>query len=114
LEQVIVGEGIATSRIDWEPEPITTTADEALAADGGSNLALAEAENFLHTLLADGPVPSKQVDAEAQDAGITKSTLRRAKVNLGIKPYKDGMKGGWVCALPKAHDTIEDARLRNR
>jgi hypothetical protein len=45
-------------------------------------------------VLARGPVSSKQIDAEAQEAGIAKQTLRRAKVKLGIKPYKDGMKGG--------------------
>ena len=113
LEQVIVGEGIITSRVDWEPEPINTTADEALAADGKNNTAVAEAEDFLHTLLVDGPVPSKQVDAEAQEAGIAKPTLRRAKASLGIKPYKDGMKGGWFCALPKAFNTVEDAHLKD-
>ncbi len=113
LEQVIVGEGIVTSCIDWEPEPITTTADEALAGDRKSNLALIEAECFLRALLADGPVPSKQVDAEAQEAGVARATLRRAKASLGITSYKDGMKGGWFCALPKALNTIEDAHLKD-
>jgi putative DNA primase/helicase len=113
LEQGIVGEDNVTSHVDWEPEPITTTADEALAADGKSNLAVAEAEDFLQSLLADGPVPSKQLDAEAQEAGIAKSTLRRAKANLGIKPSKDGMKGGWVCSLPKVLNTDEDAHLKH-
>lgn len=113
LEQVVVREGIVTSRIDWEPDPITSTADEALAADGTSNLALAEAEDFMEALLADGPVPSKQVDAEAQEAGVARSTLRRAKASLGIKSYKDGMKGGWFCALPKALKPTEDAHLNN-
>jgi RecA-family ATPase len=43
LEQVAVGEGIVTSRVDWEHDPITTTADEALATDRKGNLALIEA-----------------------------------------------------------------------
>ena len=90
-----MGEEIVTSRVDWEPQPITTTAEEALAVDGKHNLALADAEDFLQTLLADSPVPSKQVDAEAQEAGVARATLRRAKASLGIKPYKDGMSGGW-------------------
>jgi putative DNA primase/helicase len=113
LEQVIVGKGIVTSRVDWEPDPITSTADEALAADGKSNLALVEAEDFLEALLADGPVPSKQVEEEAEEAGIAKATLRRAKANLGIKPYKDGMRGGWFCALPNALNPTEDAHLKD-
>jgi putative DNA primase/helicase len=109
LEQVIVAEGIVTSRVDWEPEPITTTADEALVVDDKSSLALAEAGDFLEALLADGPVPSKEVDAEAEEAGITKATLRRAKASLGITSYKDGMKGGWVWELPKTLHPTEDA-----
>jgi putative DNA primase/helicase len=113
LEQVIVGEGFATSRVDWELGPIPTTADDALAADGKSNLAVAEAEDFLQALLAGGPVPSKQVDAEAKEAGFAPATLRRAKVSLGIKAYKDGMKGGWFCALPKVLNSDEDAHLKN-
>jgi len=113
LEQFIVGEGIVTSRVMWEPEPLSITADEALAADGKSSLALTEAECFLQALLADGPVLSKQVDAEAQEAGVARATLRRAKANLGIKSYKDGMKGGWFCALPKALNSTEDAHLKD-
>jgi len=113
LEERIVGEGIVTSRVDWEPEPIAMTADEALAGDGKSSLALAEAVNFLQALLADGPVTSKQVEEEAREAGVAKTTLRRAKDNLGIKPYKDGMKGGWVCALPNTLNLSEDAHLKN-
>ena len=113
LEQVIVGEGLVTSRVDWEPEPITTTADEALAVDRGTSLALTEAECFLKALLAEGPVPSKQVDEEAQEAGIARATLRRAKASLGIKSDKDGMKGGWFCALPNALNSTEDAHLKD-
>ena len=113
LEQVILGEGIVSSCVDWEPEPISTTADEALGADGMSNLALIEAECFLEVLLADGPVPSKQVDLEAQEAGVARATLRRAKASLGIKPYKDGMKGGWFCALPNALNPNEGAHLKD-
>jgi hypothetical protein len=59
------------------------------------------------------PVPSKQVDAEAQEAGVARATLRRAKASLGIKSYKDGLKGGWFCALPKALKNIEDAHLKD-
>jgi hypothetical protein len=105
LEQSIVGEGIVTSKVEWEPEPVSITANEVLAADGGSNrntLAVDEAEAILRELLADGPVPSKTVASDAQEAGLSPATLRRAKANLGIKSYKDGMKGGWFCALPEA------------
>jgi len=116
LEQSVVGEGLVSSRVVWEHEQVMLTADEAFAAIGSrknSALAIEEAECFLQTLLANGPVPSKQLEAEAEEVGIARTTLRRAKANLGVKPYKDGMNGGWVCALPKAHDTIEDAHLKD-
>ena len=113
LEQRVVGEGLVTSRVDWEPEPLKMTADEALAVRGNGSLAVKEAEDFLQTLLSGGPVPSKQVDAEAQEVGIAKATLRRAKKKLGIKPYKDGLKGAWLCALPKTLSPTEDAHLKN-
>jgi hypothetical protein len=113
LKERIIGERIFTSYVDWEPEPVATTADEALAADGKSSLALAEAEDFLQALLADGEVPSKQVEEEAQEIGITKATLRRAKKELGIKPFKDGMKGGWRWVLPNTLNSTEDARVKS-
>ena len=116
LEQTVVGEGIVTSRVQWEAEPITMTADDALAAGAASknnSLAVKEAERFVQELLADGPIPSKQVAAEAHEAGIAGATLRRAKFKLGIKPYKDGMKGGWLCALPKAISPFEDVHLKD-
>lgn len=113
LKQRIVGEGIPSSFVEWEPEPIPTTANEALAGDGRSNLALTEAEYFLQALLAAGPVPSKQLDTEAQEAGVTKATLRRAKAKLGVKSYKDGMMGAWFCALPKTLNPTEDAHLKD-
>ncbi|HUT56397.1 MAG TPA: AAA family ATPase, partial [Phycisphaerae bacterium] len=59
LEQRVVGEGLVTSRVDWEPEPLKMTADEALAVRGNGSLAVKEAEDFLQTLLSGGPVPSK-------------------------------------------------------
>jgi putative DNA primase/helicase len=113
LKERIIGEGVFTSCVDWEPEPVAMTADEVLAAGGKSSLALDEAEDFLQALLADGPVTSKQVEEEAQEVGITKATLRRAKKELGIKPRKNSMKGGWLWALPEMPAPTEDAHSKN-
>ena len=116
LEQTVVGEGLVSSRVEWEDEPVTMTADEALAASGSRKngaLAIVEAEDFLRALLADGPIPSKQIDTEAREAGIAKATLRRAKGNLGVKALKGGMDGGWVWTLSKALTSDEDADLKS-
>jgi hypothetical protein len=102
LRQTIVGEGIVTSRIAWDSEPVRTTANEALAADTSSAIRpCAEAEAFLRDLLADGPVPARRVKAEALDAGLAWATVRRAKDRLGVNARKGGMGGGWFWELPR-------------
>ena len=101
LKQTIVGDlgkGIVASRVEWEQEPVTVTADEALAAEaaGAADTSSGvEAENFLQELLAEGPVPAKQVRADVEAAALSWSTVKRAKARLGIKAEKDGMDVGW-------------------
>jgi putative DNA primase/helicase len=100
------GKEIPTSRIMYESAPITITADQALAAMEGNGQARtdkAEASDFLHDILATGPLPAKQVKAEATEAGISTKSLRSAREALGIKPEKTGFggDGGWVWSLPK-------------
>jgi putative DNA primase/helicase len=60
LEQCLVDEGIVASRITWDAEPVTITANEALAADAAGpegRTGKAEGIEFLQAALADGPVP---------------------------------------------------------
>jgi putative DNA primase/helicase len=120
LEQHIVGDqgkSIVACAVAWESSPIDITADAALqAADAqatGGTSAGAEAEEFLRDVLADGPVPQKEVRAATEGTGLSWATVRRAKSRLGIKPYKDGMEGGWLWGLPKGLIDAEDARLKH-
>ena len=113
LEQTIVGSNIVTSRVDWERDPVTITANEALAAKSagaGHRPSEEEAEAFLKDLLlADGPVSTKQVKADADASGLSWTTVKRAKVRLGVKANKGGMNAGleWECRRgptgPKFH-----------
>lgn len=59
-----------------------------------------EAADFLRQVLCDDVVPSKQVEAEAKEAGIAWRTVRRAAKALGVKPRK-GDGGKWYWSLPK-------------
>jgi hypothetical protein len=65
-----------------------------------------EAEDFLETLLPDGPVPKAVVEEEAKAANISPSTLRRAKTSLGVVAARENQLGGergagrWVWNLP--------------
>ena len=106
IEEKVVADGMPTSAVVWRDDPVTMTADEALASPSAGpkrQPALAEAEDFLRLLLRDGPMPSKELQREAAEAGVSVSSLRRAAHNLGVKKirvegYAD--KGHWVWKLP--------------
>jgi hypothetical protein len=103
LGTVVVGEGVVTSCVNWKPQPVTTTADQALAADNESSFALAEAKDFLQALLGNGPVPSKQVHAEAEEAGIAKATLRRARARPQTIQRRDEGRMGLGATQRRSH-----------
>jgi putative DNA primase/helicase len=105
LEQRIVGEpgdGIIASTVTWESEPITITADQALAATDGNSeqhSARHDAEAFLRENLKE-PVKAKDMEEHAWAVGISQRTLARARKKLSVIAEKDGMEGGWKWRLP--------------
>ena len=108
LRQTIVDpdKDIFASWVDWEADPVTITANEALAAESGSASAKPseEAEAFLKELLAVGPVSVKQVEREADEAGLAWRTVKRAKERLGVRVRRAGGiagKGHWEWSLSK-------------
>ena len=100
---------IDTSCVIWEAEAVTISADSAMAQplDQEERDDLDEAKEFLRGLLADGPVPSKQVRADAEGAGHAWRTVQRAQKALGIGAVKEGMKGGWIWRLPQSSQPEE-------
>jgi putative DNA primase/helicase len=108
LEQRLVGEReIVASAVTWESERVTRTADEILAAAdsaGEHRSARDEAIEWLKELLAEGPLDAKEIRAQAEGAGLTWATVRRAKDRLGIRPERRsegcGGEGKWLWALP--------------
>jgi hypothetical protein len=88
IEQSILDNGICASRIEWGSDTVTRTADEILQAAEAEDdsPAKTEAEDFLRTVLADGPKSSKEIEADAKGAGVSWRTVRRAQKALGIKP----------------------------
>jgi RecA-family ATPase len=85
-EQTIVAGDIVACRVAWETEPVTITANQVLAAEAAGNeqrSAMAEAKEFLQDILASGPVPQKDIKADADGAGFSWATVRRAKDRLG-------------------------------
>ena len=59
-----------------------------------------EAMEFLKDELANGEVGAGEIKRSATDAGIREKALRSACKALGIRPQKDGFKGGWIWELP--------------
>ena len=103
IEACTIGAGIETSRIAWEAEAVTgMSADELLRApaDPEERSALDDARAWLRSMLADGPLPAKQIFREASEAGHAEKTVRRAQRAIGINPRKDGKTGPWHWALP--------------
>jgi hypothetical protein len=62
---------------------------------------MTEAKEFLSSALAQGARAGNEVMAEAQQAGITKATLKRARKELKVLAKKDGLSGGWKWSLPE-------------
>jgi hypothetical protein len=111
------GRAITAPYVAWDAEHVDVTADQAMAADNSHKdySASVEAEDFLHEVLADGEMPQKKVKAEAEGAGLSWRTVRRAKDRLGIKPYKERGKehGGWLWSFPQGgHDAEQHAHVR--
>jgi hypothetical protein len=93
------------SRVAWEGE-VSLTADQLLALpeDSEERSKVDEAVAFLHALLAEGPVPAKDVFRAAHDCGIAERTLNRAKKTAGAESVKSAGfgAGAWVWRLVNA------------
>lgn len=115
-----LGNGLAFRFIEdalaWDTEPVSVTADDALSAEPTADRSERDdAADWLQQLLADGPVESKAVRKLAGENGHTWTTVRRAKLELGIRARKQGFRdgAGWYWYLPAGRRRSadpEDAR----
>jgi len=65
------------------------------------------AMEFLKALPAEG-APAKDVRRQAQEAGLSWATVRRAKAKLGVKAEREGGFGGagrWIWRRPRVSTT---------
>jgi AAA domain/Bifunctional DNA primase/polymerase, N-terminal len=108
IEDRIVAGGIKTSAVVWDDDPVTISADEALAAK--NKKASSTAMDFLQQLLRDGPVDQTEAVRLGAEAGFTEKSLRTARENLGVKPTKEGFGavGKWVWKLPGGLKLVVD------
>jgi hypothetical protein len=97
--------------ICWEADPVRMHADELLAIEsaakpGSDRTQRDEAAKWLREMLADGPVPSKMIYQDGRENGHSEKTLQRAFKDMGGKPTKSGMDGGWLWSLPSAQPAL--------
>jgi putative DNA primase/helicase len=109
VEPLAIGsERIETARIVARG-PSAVGASELLAPSPEPGSAMAEATKLLQTELADGPKAARVLFAAADDVGVSRETLKRAKKRLGVESVKLDFSGGWAWKLPSREETIEAA-----
>ncbi|MCH2357625.1 MAG: AAA family ATPase [Pseudomonadales bacterium] len=116
IEPRILETGFETSVIEWEADPVESSLDDHFAqTPSEKRTALDDAKDFLEAVLANGSIPVKELEQEAQEQGYALTTIRRAKSELGIKPEKQGQNGPWIWQLPgpKVIKNAEDAQPNN-
>jgi hypothetical protein len=105
-EQQLVGpnKDILASRVVWDHQPVTLTADQVLerAAERRRGTATAEATEFLRQELGGGPRRAEDIKDKADALGISERTLYRARKKLGVEAVKTGYQGQWSVKLPGA------------
>ena len=89
--------------VSWEEAPVAMTADEHMADEGhnerkstDTGKAVVEAAEWLVRLLSDRSLMAVIVGDNADDAGISETTLKRAKKRAGVISQRQGYSKGSV------------------
>jgi len=88
--------------IAWLADPVAGNVDDVLAvAQGGGGAERRDAEEWLRQSLAQGPMPVKDLQQAAREAGPSWATVRRAKAALRVQAYREGFgaSGHWLWRL---------------
>jgi putative DNA primase/helicase len=110
MEQRLLPGDIVASSIAFDREPVDGTADGILAANndsGADKSARSEAVEFLRETLALGPKATTDIKADAEEAGQSWATIKRAKKQIGVLAERKaesadglGKDGRWYWRLP--------------
>lgn len=87
--------GTDVAHVEWDPQPVHVTPERLL--DTNSMSVFDRAKQLLLKSLKDGPCSATEMENTARRAGISDSTLKRAKSVLGVQSAKLG--NGWVWSL---------------
>lgn len=104
---------IETSKIVWQNEIVTQSADQIFSASNGEHSERRDAAmQFLQELLADGAMSAIEVEKAVEGCQHSRRTIQRASDALRIEKFKKGMDGGWFWQLPLKNAKLhEDSHL---
>lgn len=100
-----IGYRVTDAGIEWDRDPVTVDAATAFGSKKADSDLMRAAKELLQEQLASGqPVPQVLIDEAAAEAGISTTTLNRAKHALGVVSKRDGFGPGslWYWTLPQA------------
>ena len=82
---------------------VAIDADKALAATKSTKASRGTAQDFLSTILANGPALQTLIVERGAERGFSDDQLRRAKRALGIRAFKQRGQphAPWLWALPQ-------------
>ena len=80
--------------LDWEPDPVTIDATDALTPESEEKTEREEAADWLQELLSEGTMKSADVQRAAKDAGLAMRTVHRARKLAGVETYREGFGKG--------------------
>lgn len=96
--------GIPTGSIEWHGISDRDARDLMDADTDGPRAARVAADQWLREQLAGGAMWTRDLQADAAGAGLTKDDLRGAKTRLAVRVKKVGVVG-WAWYLPGTSDT---------
>jgi archaellum biogenesis ATPase FlaH len=93
--------GVRQPHIIWDGVAETVTADTLFNKAGREDRAQTSAERFLRETLANGPIPSKELEEHALAQGYSRSVLARAKMSITHSTRTGGIgaAGAWQTSL---------------
>ncbi len=94
---------IETSHVMWENQIVTQTADEIFGQGEQTHQerrSISDAKEFLRSLLENGPVTKNDIERDADGAGHSWATIRRAQQDLNVIAFRAEFRGPWRWRLP--------------
>ena len=99
IESVDLGDGVTTSKIVWNENFCQIDVNEKLSGPPKKSSKTDEAEDWLASILEEGPMDASKIHTLGDPLGFTKKILHNASTRLGIIKNRNGMNGGWVWKL---------------